>query len=225
MAHSLILGMTESGKTTLGKRLAHHYFRMGFCVIVLDPMSDPGFKVEQTDSTDLELKYQLRKRFFQTDDPDKFLNVFWSARQAMVFIDEAGDAVGKYDVAMQQTATKGRHWGHSVHFMSQRGAQLSPTVRDQCGHLFLFTTSLRDSKIHSDEWNKPELLEASQLKQGEFFHVTRYGVLERGSLFGESQNDRTFDNSGRDRSNDSGSVASAENAPIASDTLPNSNSE
>lgn len=226
MAHSLILGMTESGKTTLSKRLARYYFGMGFAVIVLDPMNDPGWKPELKDPSDLELKYQIRKRFYQTDDPEKFLSVFWNARQAMVFIDEAGDAVGKYDVAMQQTATKGRHWGHCVHFLSQRGAQLSPTVRDQCGHLFLFTTSLRDSKIHSDEWNRPELLEAPQLKQGEYFHVTRYGVLERGSLFGESSNVRTnSDNRGNGSDNLGAEPAQAVSEGIGSGTDPGPTSD
>lgn len=182
MAHSLIFGMTESGKTTLGKQMAHAYFREDFGVIVLDPMCDPGWKPPQGNELDIEWKYQLKKRYYQTDDPEEFLRVFWDSRQCMVFIDEAGDAVGKYDHAMQQTATKGRHWGHCVHFLSQRGAQLSPTVRHQCSHMFLFTTAKQDAELLAREWNQPELVNASQLPQFEFYHVQRYAPLKRGKV-------------------------------------------
>ena len=166
MAHSLILGMTESGKTTLAKNLAAHYRANGIGVLVLDPMGDPEWQAD-----------------FQTSDPEEFLEVFWSSRKCAAFIDEAGESVGQYDKVMGRTATKGRHWGHSCHYLSQRGAQIARTVRDQCGHIFLFTTALDDSKIHANEWNKPEMRGANTLAQGEYFHATRFGTLERGKLF------------------------------------------
>lgn len=169
MAHSLLLGMTESGKTTLGTRLAHQYHAGGFGIIVLDPMGNPNWPAGE--------------RTFRTSNPDEFLRVFWQSQRCMAFIDEAGESVGRFDDLMIRTATKGRHWGHSCHYMSQRGAQLSRTVRDQCSHLFLFTTALDDCKLHSNEWNKPELREAHTLPQGHYFHATRFGTLERGQLF------------------------------------------
>lgn len=166
MAHSLILGMTESGKTTLAKRLAANYKARGIGVLVLDPMGDPEWNAD-----------------FQTNDVEEFLSVFWDSRKCAVFIDEAGEAVGQFDKVMHRTATKGRHWGHSCHYLSQRGAQIARTVRDQCSHLFLFTTALDDSKIHANEWNKPELRGANALQQGHYFHATRFGNLDRGQLF------------------------------------------
>jgi hypothetical protein len=101
----------------------------------------------------------------------------------MVFIDESGDAVGRYDTAMIQTATRGPHWGHSNHYITQRGTMLARTVRDQCSHLFLFATALDDCKTHAREWNNPEILNASKFKQGEYFHTTRFGILTRHALF------------------------------------------
>ena len=166
MAHSLILGMTESGKTTLAKRLANAYRSRGFKIIVLDPLSDPEWCAD-----------------FRTDDVEQFLNTFWNSRKCMAFIDEAGESVGTYDKVMIKTATKGRHWGHSVHFISQRGTQVARTVRDQCSHLFLFTTAMQDSKIHANEWNNPTLTQANLLQKGEYFHATRFGKLEKGELF------------------------------------------
>lgn len=169
MAHSLLLGMTESGKTSLGIVLAGHYHDGGFPLIILDPMGNP--------------KWPAGPNVFRTSSVADFLRVFWASTRCMAFIDEAGESVGRFDDVMIQTATKGRHWGHSCHYMSQRGAQLSRTVRDQCSHLFLFTTALDDCKIHANEWNKPELREAHTLPQGHYFHATRFGMLQRGQLF------------------------------------------
>lgn len=166
MAHSLILGMTESGKTTLAKKLAASYQARGIKVLVLDPMGDPEWNAD-----------------FQTSSVNTFLDVFWSSRRCAAFIDEAGEAVGQFDKVMHKTATKGRHWGHSVHYLSQRGAQIARTVRDQCGNLFLFTTALEDSKIHANEWNKPELRNANALEQGHYYHATRFGKLSKNQLW------------------------------------------
>lgn len=166
MAHVLILGMTLSGKTTLAKRLAADYRAHGIKVAVLDPLGDPEWQAD-----------------YRTTDPDEFLAVFWQSRQCACFIDESGDAVGKYDEAMQKTATRGRHWGHRVHYLTQRGAQLSRTVRDQCSSLFLFTTSLKDAKLHAEEWNKDDLAKAHTLRQGEYFHTGRFTDLSRGALW------------------------------------------
>lgn len=166
MAHSLILGMTESGKTTFGKRLATNFRARNIKVLVLDPLNDPGWLAD-----------------FKTKDPEEFLRVLWASRRCAAFIDEAGDMVGRYDALMQKTATRGRHWGHAMHYISQRGVQLSVTVRDQCSHLFLFTTAKKDAEIHANEWNEDALRDAHKLKQGDFFHATRFGTLERSNVF------------------------------------------
>jgi len=166
MAHGLIFGMTESGKSTLAKQLAAGYRRNGIGVLVLDPLHDPEWNAD-----------------FQTSDVDEFLRVYWESRSCVAFIDEAGDSVGRFDKAMIQTATKGRHWGHVNYYISQRGALLSTTVRDQCSKIFLFTSSLKDSKLHSEEWNAPELMGANALKQGEFYKTGRFSGVEKLRVF------------------------------------------
>lgn len=165
MSHSLIFGMTESGKTTFAAQLSHAYSNNGFGVLVLDPMRDARWRAN-----------------FITSNPDEFLRVFWNSQRCMAFIDEAGETVGRFDELMVRTATRGRHWGHSCHYLSQRGALLNRTVRDQCSHLFLFTTALEDCKLHANEWNKPQLREACNLAQGDYFHATRFGVLDKGTV-------------------------------------------
>ena len=157
--------MSESGKSTLAVELSRELKAAGEKVIVLDPMSDPRYVAD-----------------FRTADADKFLEVFWANQQCHAFIDEAGDVVGRYDELMRQTATKGRHWGHSCYYVTQRGAMLSATVRAQCRHLFLFCSPIDDCKALSKDFNEPQLLEACKLPQGEFFHVSRFAPLKRGKL-------------------------------------------
>lgn len=166
MAHVLILGMTLSGKTSLAKQLVPIYRKSGLKSIVLDPLCDPSWGAD-----------------FQTSDPDEFLRVLWNSKHLAAFVDEGGDTVGRYDKAMERTATRGRHWGHRMHYLSQRGSQLSRTVRDQCSTLFLFCTAQKDAKLHAEEWNREELASAHTLRQGEYFKVGRFSELQRGKLF------------------------------------------
>lgn len=158
MAHVLIVGTTESGKTTLARNLAAHYKRNGYGVLVLDPLSDPRWPCD-----------------FITADADEFLDVFWRSRKCIAFMDEGGESVGRYDLAMQKTATRGRHWGHSCHYVAQDPTQLAPIVRAQCSHLFAFALSLRQSKVLAEEFNEPQLETCTKLRQGEYIHAQRFG--------------------------------------------------
>jgi hypothetical protein len=152
--------MTESGKSTLGKQLSRDYKKAGIGVLVLDPFMSTDWHAD-----------------IVTSDPDHFLNVVWDSQSCAVFIDEAADSVGRYDDAMRQTATRGRHWGHNMHYLSQRGQDLAKTVRDQCSKIFLFSLSLDDRKILAREFNEPRLLEP--LEQFEYFEKGRFTPLEK----------------------------------------------
>lgn len=167
MTHALILGMTQSGKSTLAKKLARGYKANGQGILVLDPLGDDW---------DCD---------FKTPEPAEFLRVVWDSRSCAAFVDEAGDSAGQHDKDMQRTATRGRHWGHRFHYISQRGTMINRTIRDQCTHLFLFGTALEDCKTHAKEWNKPQLLEAAKFKQGDYFYCTRFGELQKSNIFNE----------------------------------------
>lgn len=150
--------MTESGKTTKARQLAANYRRQGIGVIVLDPLRDPAWQAD-----------------FITDDQEEFLDVFWRSRSCAAFLDEGGESVGRYDLAMQKTATRGRHCGHSCHYIAQKATQLAPIVRDQCSYLYLYTSGLTSCKMLAEEFNKPELLNATQLQRYSYFFASRFG--------------------------------------------------
>lgn len=162
--HSLIVGITESGKTTICKKLAAKHLEQGFAVLVLTSIFDAW-----------------PEGCLVFDDQDEFLRVFWNSKKCMVFIDEGGSTVGRYNEAMDATATRGRHWGHSCYFSSQRATQISATVRGQCSQLFCFAQGKKDAEVLAEEFNQPGLEEAPNLRRGEFFLVRRFG--EDGGKF------------------------------------------
>ena len=166
MAHSLITGMTESGKTILAKRLAAQYSAKGIRVLVFDPLNDPAWVAD-----------------FQSWNIEEFLAEYWSSRKCAVFFDESGTISREHDLELIKTATKGRHWGHANHYISQRGAMVPKTLRDQCSNLFIFAQSMDDAKTYAREYNSPEINGVSSFKEGEYFHTTRFKSATKGSLF------------------------------------------
>lgn len=168
MAHVLICGMSESGKTTLARGFGGYYRNQGFGVLVLDPLKDPRWQCD-----------------FITANQEEFLDVVWKSRRCILMMDEGGKSVGRYNYAMQEVATMGRHWGHSSHFISQDPTQLAPIIRDQCRHVFLFCASDRVGKKLADEFNQPALLECGNLKQGEYIRAARFGGASRHTFGGK----------------------------------------
>lgn len=182
MAHVLILGMTLSGKTYKAQMLAQAYKRAGIGVLVLDPLRDPRWVCD-----------------FITDDQDEFLDIFWRSKQCMGFFDEGEESVGRYDKAMNRTATRGRHWGHTCHYLAQGATQIAPVVRRQCTKLFAFCQSVDEGEVLAREWNRPELLEVSKLTQGQYIYAVKMGKIidSRGNANGTiSDNRGAVDDSG-----------------------------
>lgn len=168
MPHMLIVGMTESGKTTLATQLSSEYRAKGIKVIVLDPLLDPRWQAD-----------------FLTSDRAEFLAIVQhpETRSCAIFIDESGEMIGQYSDEMFWLATRARHYGHNSHFISQRAKQISPTVRNQCSYLALFCCSFDDSKELANEFNRPYLKEAHSLAKGEYFLVPRWGESTKNNVF------------------------------------------
>ena len=165
MPHTLIAGMTESGKTTLAKRFAARSKKAGRKVLVLDPMLD-----------DWQCDYQ-------TSNPADFLNVFWREKSCDAYIDESGDTIGHYESEMIRTATRGRHWGHNVYYITQRPTMISPSVRTQCRILCLFVVGRKDAEILSQEYNEDQLKNAYKLDPGVCYVVRRHAKTKIINVF------------------------------------------
>ena len=163
MAHALILGRTESGKSTLAKLIAKSLRSRGRRVLLHDPCADNKFPADF--------------RFLDMNGLGERARV---ERSAHVFIDESSAAFDDgRNLDHSWLATRSRHWGHSCYFIGQRAPQVPKTMRDQCSTLFLFSSSVSDGIIHADEWGRDELRGCNTLKQFEFFKVDRAQNLQR----------------------------------------------
>lgn len=160
MSHSLIIGMTESGKSTLAKLIVKQAKKRGVKTAILDPLKDPHFGAD-----------------FQAQNGEEFLAWAKSNKSAVLIIDEAGTAVGRYNVAMQWVVTTARHLGHSSVLVCQGTSQLSPLIRGQCTTCYLFSSTAQTVKIISEDFNSPELMKMSRLNRGEFYIISRYDSL------------------------------------------------
>lgn len=162
--HTLISGCTESGKTTLAKSFARKLRLAGKPVVVCDILASQW---------DCNILF---------DDPEEFLAYVQTVEKCYIFIDEAGE-VNSLHKELSWLATRSRHYGHSVFFISQRVMALKPIVRTQCSVLHTFTMSFNDAKLLCDDFNHEELIEATKLQQGHFLSCTRFGRVEKKILF------------------------------------------
>lgn len=163
--HVLLCGKTGTGKTTLARRLVDRYRRPS---IVLDRMRD-----------------EWATPYVYTDSRE-FVTAVAKARECMVFIDESGEEVGRYNDEMFWLATQARHLGHVSHFLTQRPAQLSPTVRTQCTSAFVFRLDPSACRVLSLELTAPEVYERGpslDYDAGEYLYVQPNGRVSRDFLF------------------------------------------
>lgn len=156
--HSLVLGVTESGKTTFLKAMAKRHVEQRYAILVLTTIFEPwpeGCHV--------------------FTDQDEFLSVFWNSKSCIVIIDEGKRTAARFNVAVEETATAGRHWGHSCYYAAQGNSMISPDIRKNCSQLACFMQGPADSKVLAEEWVQAELNKAPDLNQGEFYLVRRFG--------------------------------------------------
>lgn len=146
----------------MAKQLAKEFRLNNYKVLVLDPLSDPDWEVD-----------------FKTKDKDEFLDMVKRSKSCILFIDESGQEIGRYNDEMFFLATQARHWGHISFFISQRAQALNKTVRDQCSNLYAFRLSLSDSVILSDQFAQPELKNIVSLPQ---YHFYKTGTFEKPKI-------------------------------------------
>ncbi len=148
--HSLIVGVTMAGKTTLVKRLAGHFSNAGTPVIVLTAFKHDPWPAD-----------------FVTDDPDEFMRVVFNHTRCLVIVDEAGEYAGQYDKTMMTLATRGRHNGHLCMFIAQRANMINRNIRVNCRNLFLFRSSKQDCELLANDFVADGLEGGSKLNDGE----------------------------------------------------------
>jgi energy-coupling factor transporter ATP-binding protein EcfA2 len=162
--HTLTIGRTGSGKTTLWKILARQLMR-GTPVLVYDPIGN-GYPSH-----------------FTSEDPKALMAEAKAHNHAHLIIDESGLGVGKYAGEVQWLTTQARNWGHSTHLICQRAEQLDKTVRLQCEAVYLFKASEDDAVNVSKAFTQPKLTTAEHLQQFEYLYARTFGKVQRWKVY------------------------------------------
>ncbi len=169
--HTLVTGKTDTGKSAIVKRLIRDHFRRSGKykkILVLDPKIDPGFLAD-----------------FITGDPAEFLEVAEAETDCLLVLDESGETVGAHAGAVRKIATMHRGLGHQAFFITQRGAMLDKTIREQCSNLFIFRQGSEDARELARSFPdlKPYIDDVPQLEQGQFFYVPSFGKVTKDRAF------------------------------------------
>jgi len=159
--HHIFIGQTKAGKTTAATRLAHWYDAHGVKSLVLDRMMDERWPSSAHIVRDADEFLAIAQ------NPDKCL-------QCALFIDDAGGSVNKHLDCFNWVTTESRHFGHVAHLCTQRAVQIAPTVRSQCGVLYVFNVNQKDAKSYAEDFNCAEILKAPSLPKGHCLRVERF---------------------------------------------------
>ena len=151
----LIIGVSESGKTELAKRLIKG---AQIPVFIRDPVGASWPREDARFETSDELRMLLDKQ---------------NKRPCIVVVDEAADFFSVGQRENHWIFTRGRHDAMLPIAIGQRIKMMAPNVREQATDLYVFESSIEACAILAEAYNMEELNNACDLKQGEFFHVRR----------------------------------------------------
>ena len=151
----LIVGVSESGKTELAKRLIKE---SSIPVFIRDPIG---------------ASWPRMTARFETSDELRLLLDAQKKAPCIVVIDEAADffAVGQRE--NHWIFTRGRHDAMLPIAIGQRIKMMAPNIREQATDLYVFESSIEAGEILAEAYNMAGLENAHTLRQGEFFHVRR----------------------------------------------------
>ena len=151
----LIVGVSESGKTSLANKLIEG---LAIPVYIRDPIGAKWARCDARFETSDELRVLLNER---------------KKQPCVVVVDEAADFFSVSQKENHWIFTRGRHDAMLPIAIGQRLKMMAPNVREQASDLYVFECSIEASQILAEAYNMDELLNAPELNQGEFFHVRR----------------------------------------------------
>lgn len=155
MPHSLICGMTTSGKSALAHLLAARWKAAGVRPVALDPSISRDWPADTLVFT----------------DPEQFIRFAKANANLALFVDEGAAALERA-ADYNWLTTRARHWGHESHIISQRPQDITPAIRGNCETLWLFHIDIGAAELLAREWNESRLREAAKNPRLSF-HLAR----------------------------------------------------
>lgn len=173
----MYVGTTLSGKTTLARFNARNVSTRDL-VIVRDPVSTTA--TAGGDWGERAEVYSDDEKFFE-----RLTELIQEGKSAFVFVDEAGDLFDTSHHENAWLATRGRHYGFHVSFIAQRSKMLAPSVRNQCGRIFMFRLAPQDRRdIFIDTGHDYREIEFPEGEKGDFLILrTDRDAYLRGNVF------------------------------------------
>lgn len=160
-----VFGTTESGKTTLAKKLALQFWlQRKIRSLVLDPHNE-SWGEHALVSTD-------EKAFWET---------VWKTNGCLIVVDEASTTINR-DSELIPLFTKLRHNQHHLIVIGHSGRDLLPSMRQAINMLFLFRQSKKAAEGWAEMFTENGLMESTTLGQYEFIRCGLYQKPQRLKL-------------------------------------------
>jgi hypothetical protein len=132
MSRCAVVGESGSGKSRLCREfLAPAWNSRGFATYALDPLRQPW------------------PVYWQTDNPERFLEAMKNSTRCVGFVDEAQETMRgnpQRERDMAWLGLQSRNKGHVLYFLAQRIMQLPPNVRNQCTEAYIFRQTADDAE-------------------------------------------------------------------------------
>jgi DNA helicase HerA-like ATPase len=170
MPHTLIIGKTGSGKTTLAKKIVEKAHKRGVNKLILDP-------------TPARHEWPHDDKDFITNDPDEFLQVVFANTRCLGIVDEAGSMIGRFGKEKNNLATMSRHYGHSMIFITQDVKSIDNIVREQMQDIIVFRVGKKRADELAEDFADDDLKQASTLQKGEFLIKQDFRPVIRDKVF------------------------------------------
>lgn len=157
-----IFGASESGKSTLAKKISAHMYKMeNRATIVLDPISKSNWGSHAKVFT----------------DETGFWDYIFKARNSLVIVDDASVTINR-DSELNGVFTTLRHQGHKLLVIGHSASNLLPQMRDQIQRIFLFLQNKKSIEVWENIFPQQNLDPALSLKQYQYLTTANYCPVE-----------------------------------------------
>lgn len=152
-----IFGPSESGKTTLARKISQQFWnREKRKTIVYDMWGDDWGQHAESHTTD------------QT-----FWESVWKQQNCLIIVDDSSATI-KRDSDLVPVFTMMRHHGHKLLVIGHSATDLLPLMRKQLQVLYLFKQDEDSCKIWAKTFMNKDILAAAELNQYEFLYCQMY---------------------------------------------------
>jgi hypothetical protein len=161
-----IFGASESGKTTLAKKISFHFFQVDKRpTLVLDCIAKSFWGAHATVFTNEELFWQE----------------IFKRRDSLVIVDDASVTINR-DNELNGVFTTLRHQGHKLIVIGHSAGNLLPQMREQLQRIFLFLQNKDSVEKWSTVFPMQDLSSATTLQQYEFITTANYQPVQKFKL-------------------------------------------